>query len=160
VSVNRFSPENPLCSGRTNRRKSCAAPPPPSPCIGRVQDFVADFARAGKSFTEKNKNAYSPNLHGSGRLFLIKKAKMGAGRPEPVPGQHQERLGGGRHVTDRPRLYRRIQKLAEAVQGHMVRPLGRLWHCPPVQEPMVDPPGRLWHYPLGQGHMVHPARRL
>jgi hypothetical protein len=67
---------------------------------------------------------------------------MEAGRPEPVPGQHQERLGGGRHVIDRPRLYRRIQKLAGAVQGHMVLPPGRVValssgagaHCSPTWE--------------------------
>ncbi len=28
---------------------------------------------------------------------------MGAGRPEPGPGEHQERLGGGRQITDRRR---------------------------------------------------------
>jgi hypothetical protein len=38
VVLNRFSPEIPLCSG-----------------IKRVQDFVADLARAGKSFTEIKK---------------------------------------------------------------------------------------------------------
>jgi hypothetical protein len=36
---------------------------------------------------------YSPNLAPLD-FFLINKAKMGAGRPEPGPGQHQERLGG------------------------------------------------------------------
>ncbi len=41
---------------------------------------------------------------------------MGAGRLEPGPGQHQKRLGGGRHITDRRRLHRRLQKLAEALQ--------------------------------------------
>ncbi len=52
VSVNRFSPENPLCSSRPNQRKSCAAPPSPGPCMKKVRDFFADFARAGKGFTE------------------------------------------------------------------------------------------------------------
>ncbi len=37
---------------------------------------------------------YSPNL-APADFFLLKKAKIGAGRPEPRPGQHQERLGGG-----------------------------------------------------------------
>jgi hypothetical protein len=48
--------------------------------------------------------------------FLLKKAKMGAGRPEPGPGQLQERLGGGRHTSDRRRLRRRLQKLGGALQ--------------------------------------------
>jgi hypothetical protein len=39
-----------------------------------VQDFVTDFARAGKSFAEKNKNAYSPNL-APAEFFLLKKPK-------------------------------------------------------------------------------------
>jgi hypothetical protein len=45
---------------------------------------------------------------------------MGAGRPEPGPGQLQERLGGGRETSDRCRLRRRLQKLAGALQK--VRP--------------------------------------
>jgi hypothetical protein len=44
--------------------------------------------------------------------FLLKKAKMGAGMPEPGPGHHQERLGGGRLTSDR----RRLQKLGGALQ--------------------------------------------
>jgi hypothetical protein len=44
--------------------------------------------------------------------FLLKKTKMGAGRPEPGPGQLQERLGGGRQTSDRSRL----QKLSGALQ--------------------------------------------
>jgi hypothetical protein len=48
--------------------------------------------------------------------FLLKKAKMGAGRPEPGPGQLQERLGGGRDTSDRRRLRRRLQKLGGALQ--------------------------------------------
>ena len=48
--------------------------------------------------------------------FLLKKAKMGAGMPEPGPGQLQERLGGGRHTSDRRRLRRRLQKLGGALQ--------------------------------------------
>jgi hypothetical protein len=48
--------------------------------------------------------------------FLLKKAKMGAGRPEPGPGQHQERLGGGRHTSDRRRLRHRLQKLGGALR--------------------------------------------
>jgi hypothetical protein len=52
--------------------------------------------------------------------FLLKKVKMGAGMPEPGPGQHQERLGGGRQITDRRRLCRRLQKLRRALQK--VRP--------------------------------------
>jgi hypothetical protein len=48
--------------------------------------------------------------------FLLKKAKMGAGMPEPGPGQHQERLGGGRQTSDRRRLRRRLQKLGGALQ--------------------------------------------
>jgi hypothetical protein len=45
---------------------------------------------------------------------------MGAGRPEPGPGQPQECLGGGRETSDRRRLRRRLQKLAGALQK--VRP--------------------------------------
>ncbi len=41
---------------------------------------------------------------------------MGAGRPEPGPGQLQERLGGGRETSDRRRLRHRLQKLAGALQ--------------------------------------------
>jgi hypothetical protein len=41
---------------------------------------------------------------------------MGAGMPEPGPGQHQERLGGGRQTSDRRRLRRRLQKLIGALQ--------------------------------------------
>ncbi len=41
---------------------------------------------------------------------------MGAGRPEPGPGQHQERLGGSCQITDRHRLCHRLQKLAEVLQ--------------------------------------------
>ncbi len=50
--------------------------------------------------------------------FLLKKAKMGAGMPEPGPGQHQERLGGGRDTSDRRRrrLRRRLQRLGGALQ--------------------------------------------
>jgi hypothetical protein len=47
---------------------------------------------------------------------LLKKANMGAGMPEPGPGQLQERLGGGRHTSDRRRLRRRLQKLGGALQ--------------------------------------------
>jgi hypothetical protein len=45
---------------------------------------------------------------------------MGAGRPDPGPGQLQERLGGGHEITDRRRLRRRLQKLGGALQK--VRP--------------------------------------
>jgi hypothetical protein len=48
---------------------------------------------------------------------------MGAGRPEPGPGQLQERLGGGGQTSDRRRLRRRLQKLAGALQK--VRPTQR-----------------------------------
>jgi hypothetical protein len=41
---------------------------------------------------------------------------MGVDRPEPGPGQHQERLGGGRDISDRRRLCRRLQKLGGALQ--------------------------------------------
>jgi hypothetical protein len=41
---------------------------------------------------------------------------MGAGRPEPGPGQLQERLGGGRQTSDQRRLRRRLQKLGGALQ--------------------------------------------
>jgi hypothetical protein len=62
---------------------------------------------------------YLPNM-APADYFLLKKAKMGAGMPEPGPGQHQERLGGGRQITDRCRLRRRLQKLGGALQK--VRP--------------------------------------
>jgi hypothetical protein len=54
---------------------------------------------------------YSPNMAPAG-YFLFKKAKMGAGMPEPGPGHHQERQGGGRQTSDR----RRLQKLGGALQ--------------------------------------------
>ncbi len=41
---------------------------------------------------------------------------MGAGRPEPGPGQLQDCLGGGRQTSDRRRLRRRLQKLGGALQ--------------------------------------------
>jgi hypothetical protein len=53
-------------------------------------------------------------------FVLLKKKKMGAGRPEPGPGQLQERLGRGRDTSDRRRLRRRLQKLGGALQK--VRP--------------------------------------
>jgi hypothetical protein len=62
---------------------------------------------------------YSPNM-APADYFLLKKAKMGAGMPEPGPGQHQEPLGGGRQITDRRRLRRRLQKRGGALQK--VRP--------------------------------------
>ncbi len=62
---------------------------------------------------------YSPNL-APADFFLLKKNKMGAGRPERGPGQLQERLGGGRETSDRRRLRCCLQKLAGALQK--VRP--------------------------------------
>jgi hypothetical protein len=62
---------------------------------------------------------YSPSL-APADFFLLKKNKMGAGRPEPRPGQLQEHLGGGRQTSDCRRLRRRLQKLAGALQK--VRP--------------------------------------
>ncbi len=52
---------------------------------------------------------YLPNM-APADYFLLKKAKMRAGMPEPGPGQLQERLGGGRQTSDR----RRLQKLGGA----------------------------------------------
>jgi hypothetical protein len=71
VSENRFSPEIPLYSVRLDRSHSYDVPPPPRPryeeseyevcmyvcmkyeeSMKRVRDFVADFAKAGKGFTE------------------------------------------------------------------------------------------------------------
>jgi hypothetical protein len=50
-----------------------------------VQDFVTNFAKTGKGFTEiKEKTAYLPILVPAD-FVLLKKAKMGAGRPEPGP---------------------------------------------------------------------------
>ncbi len=54
---------------------------------------------------------YSPILAPTD-FVLLKKKKMGAGRPEPGPGQLQERLGGGCQTSDR----RRLQKLRGALQ--------------------------------------------
>ncbi len=83
-------------------------PPHLGPGIKKVLDFVANFAKAGKGFTEiKEKTAYSPIL-APADFVLLKKAKMGAGRPEPGPGRHQKHLGGGRETTDRRRLRRRL----------------------------------------------------
>jgi hypothetical protein len=48
--------------------------------------------------------------------FLLKKTKMGVDRPEPGPGQQQERLGGGHDTSDCRRLRRRLQKLGGALQ--------------------------------------------
>jgi hypothetical protein len=56
-----------------------------------------------------------PNL-APPNFFLLKKAKMGAGRPEPGPGRHQISLGRGREITDRRHLRCRLQKLAGALQ--------------------------------------------
>jgi hypothetical protein len=58
---------------------------------------------------------YSPNM-APADYFLSKKARMGAGIPEPGPGQHQERLGGGRQTSDRRRLRRCLQKLGGVLQ--------------------------------------------
>ncbi len=58
---------------------------------------------------------YSPYM-APADYFLLKKAKMGAGMPEPRPGQHQGCLGGGRQTSDRHRLRRRLQKLGGALQ--------------------------------------------
>ncbi len=66
---------------------------------------------------------YLPNM-APADYFLFKKAKMGSGMPEPGPGQHQERLGGGRQITDHRRLRRRLQKLGGALQKV----------CPPRQQ--------------------------
>jgi hypothetical protein len=41
---------------------------------------------------------------------------MGAGRPEPGPGLHQKRLGGGHEITDRCHLRPCLQKLVGALQ--------------------------------------------
>ncbi len=49
-------------------------------------------------------------------FVLLKKTKMGACRPEPGPGQLQERLGGGCQTSD----CRRLQELGGALQK--VRP--------------------------------------
>jgi hypothetical protein len=68
---------------------------------------------------------YSPNL-APADFFLLKKAKMAAGRPEPGPGRHQKRLGGGHKITDRRRFYCCLQKLARALQK--VRPPRRRVH--------------------------------
>jgi hypothetical protein len=58
---------------------------------------------------------YSPNIAPTD-FVLLKKKKMGAGRPGPGPGQLQERLGGGRQTSDRRRLRRRLQKLGGVLQ--------------------------------------------
>ncbi len=58
---------------------------------------------------------YSPIL-APPDFVLLKKNKMGAGRPEAGPGQLQERLGGGRQTSDCCRLRRRLQKLRGALQ--------------------------------------------
>jgi hypothetical protein len=39
--------------------------------------------------------------------------------PERGPGHHQERLGGGRQITDCRRLRRRLQKLGGALQKYV-----------------------------------------
>jgi hypothetical protein len=62
---------------------------------------------------------YSPNM-APADYFLFKKAKMGAGMPEPGPGQHQERLEGGRDTSDHRRLRHHLQKLGGVLQK--VRP--------------------------------------
>jgi hypothetical protein len=68
---------------------------------------------------------YSSNL-APADFFLLKKAKMGASRPEPGPGRHQKHLGGGHEITDRCCLRPRLQKLAGALQK--VRPPRRQVH--------------------------------
>ncbi len=52
VSVNRFLPEIPLCSGRLDRSQSYDAPLHLGPGMKRMRDFAADFAKAGKGLTE------------------------------------------------------------------------------------------------------------
>jgi hypothetical protein len=52
VSVNQFSPEIPLCSGRLDRSQSYDAPPHIGPGMKRMRDFAADFAKAEKGLTE------------------------------------------------------------------------------------------------------------
>ncbi len=58
---------------------------------------------------------YSPILAPTD-FVLLKKNKMGAGRPEPGPRQLQERLVGGRQTSDRRRHRRCLQKLRGALQ--------------------------------------------
>jgi hypothetical protein len=50
---------------------------------------------------------YSPIL-ALADFVLLKKAKMGAGRPEPGPGRHQKHLGGGCETSDCRHLRRRL----------------------------------------------------
>ncbi len=59
---------------------------------------------------------YSPIL-APVNFVLLKKKKMGAGRPEPGPGQLQERLGGGRDTSDRRCL---IATLAYRIQNRNI----------------------------------------
>jgi hypothetical protein len=52
VLVKWFSLEIQLCSGRLHRSQSYSPPPQDHVCKKRVLDFVANFAKAGKGFTE------------------------------------------------------------------------------------------------------------
>ncbi len=56
-------------------------------------------------------------LHRQTFSYLDTVCQRGAGQPEPGPGQHQERLGGGHQNSHRRRLRRRLQKLAGALQN-------------------------------------------
>jgi hypothetical protein len=74
VLLNRFSPEIPLCSGRLIRSQSYVAPSHLGPGMKKVRDFIANFAKAGKGFTEiKEKTAYLPIL-APADFVLLKKA--------------------------------------------------------------------------------------
>ncbi len=69
------------CSPLGRSGDSQALPPSPGPCMTRVQDFAADLARAGKSFSEIKKNveaAYGDRSLSSSQLYhIIKQARAG-----------------------------------------------------------------------------------
>ncbi len=80
VLLNRFYPENPLCSTRPDRRQSSAAPPP-GQRMAWVRVFVADLARARKSFAEIKKTvdaAYRDRSLSPLQIYrIIKQARAG-----------------------------------------------------------------------------------
>ncbi len=55
VLLNWFYPENQLCSARLDQSQSSAAPPPRPTYDAGARAFVANLARAGKSFAEIKK---------------------------------------------------------------------------------------------------------
>jgi hypothetical protein len=94
-SIRKFS-----CSPLGRSGDSRALPPPPGPRMTRVRDFVADLARAGKSFSEIKKTvaaAYGDRSLSSSQLYrIIKQARVGKDTEDQ------------RHLNPKKRFARRL----------------------------------------------------